>query len=415
LDDSNRLGDTYVRLSKLLWHSDQLEAWHVCQEGLKVLEGEPDSPGYARLLAEAGRVALFRKETDQIMPLCQRALEMAERLDEMEVYVDAKITIAIHVDDIRERISILEEVIELAEASGLLRSAARAHINLSNYLTYVDINSTLRHLLQAAEISRQISEIDMMMFALNMLAIYYPELGELDTLEEKLADFLRTSTMPESRENEFWLEVRRQLMIKRGEWEPAVEATRKRLEVFRERSDIQQISHTNSDLVEIILEMNRYGKQDDLSEAESALRENLELDFYHKSSLSKMVIIFARQGCNAEARDYLTKSLDNHSHDENDLDYNVLRLDAEFELAFAEEHWSGALAASESLIKIFENSGQRWNWARMLIDLGDALAARNEPGDLERAKETYQQSLDMFTEMGAPGYIKVLEERLENL
>ena len=48
-------------------------------------------------------------------------------------------------------------------------------------------------------------------------------------------------------------------------------------------------------------------------------------------------------------------------------------------------------------------------------DLGDALVARNEPGDLERAQEAYRQSLDMFTEMGAPGYIKVLEERLEDL
>ena len=41
--------------------------------------------------------------------------------------------------------------------------------------------------------------------------------------------------------------------------------------------------------------------------------------------------------------------------------------------------------------------------------------ARNEPGDLERARDIYKQSLDMFTEMGASGYIKVLEERLANL
>ncbi len=47
--------------------------------------------------------------------------------------------------------------------------------------------------------------------------------------------------------------------------------------------------------------------------------------------------------------------------------------------------------------------------------LGDAFVGRNEPGDLERARETYQQSLDMFTEMGAPGYIQVLEERLKDL
>ena len=87
----------------------------------------------------------------------------------------------------------------------------------------------------------------------------------------------------------------------------------------------------------------------------------------------------------------------------------------EFEIAVAEELWSEALSACYTTIEIFRKPGQYWNWARKLIDLGDVLARRNEPGDLEKARETYQQSLDMFTEMGAPGYIKVLEERLVNL
>jgi hypothetical protein len=69
----------------------------------------------------------------------------------------------------------------------------------------------------------------------------------------------------------------------------------------------------------------------------------------------------------------------------------------------------------EKSIEIYQIRGYRWRWARKLIDLGDALVGRNEPGDLEKARETYQQSLDMFTEMGAPGYIKVLEERLGEL
>jgi hypothetical protein len=34
---------------------------------------------------------------------------------------------------------------------------------------------------------------------------------------------------------------------------------------------------------------------------------------------------------------------------------------------------------------------------------------------VERNRETYQQSLEMFTEMGALEYIKVLEERLGDL
>ena len=50
------------------------------------------------------------------------------------------------------------------------------------------------------------------------------------------------------------------------------------------------------------------------------------------------------------------------------------------------------------------------------VVLGDAtveaaLVGRNEPGDLDRARETYQQSLEMFSEMGASGYIEVLEGR----
>ncbi|HSG26671.1 MAG TPA: hypothetical protein VLA32_11190, partial [Anaerolineales bacterium] len=69
----------------------------------------------------------------------------------------------------------------------------------------------------------------------------------------------------------------------------------------------------------------------------------------------------------------------------------------------------------EKSIEIMKSSKHHWGLARRLIDLGDSLVGRNEPGDLERAQGIYQQSLDMFTEMGAPGYIKVLEERLREL
>ena len=92
-----------------------------------------------------------------------------------------------------------------------------------------------------------------------------------------------------------------------------------------------------------------------------------------------------------------------------------IRSEIEFEIAFAEERWGEAILVCESLIESYRSGGYRWLLARRLIDLGDALVGRNEPSDLERARETYQQSLDMFTEMGAPGYIKVLEERLGDL
>ena len=63
----------------------------------------------------------------------------------------------------------------------------------------------------------------------------------------------------------------------------------------------------------------------------------------------------------------------------------------------------------------YQRGGYVYNSARWLINLGGVYLSRGKPGDRDRARQTYQLSLEMFTEMGAPGYIKVLEERLASI
>jgi hypothetical protein len=60
----------------------------------------------------------------------------------------------------------------------------------------------------------------------------------------------------------------------------------------------------------------------------------------------------------------------------------------------------------------YKTEGYYWRQARFLLELGDSYAQRNNPGDSGRACETYQQSLVIITEMGATGFMRVLEERL---
>ena len=167
----------------------------------------------------------------------------------------------------------------------------------------------------------------------------------------------------------------------------------------------------NEDLANLILELNRFDNMEDLKEAEIALKDNIELDWFSNYSHFLLVVVSARLKRFEKARDYYNQA-ENHISGFNDNLENETRFRAKFELAYAEKHWDEAITNSESSLKIFKNCNHRWKWARTLIDLGDALVGRNEPGDQERARETYQQSLDMFTEMGAPGYIQVLEERL---
>jgi hypothetical protein len=67
------------------------------------------------------------------------------------------------------------------------------------------------------------------------------------------------------------------------------------------------------------------------------------------------------------------------------------------------------------MLEKYQREVSRYLSARKLINLGEAFIGRNDSGDKERARETYQLSLDMFTEMGVPVYVRVIEERLMGL
>jgi hypothetical protein len=82
-------------------------------------------------------------------------------------------------------------------------------------------------------------------------------------------------------------------------------------------------------------------------------------------------------------------------------------------LAIAKQDWETAIDAMERFIKFAELISYRWGHARFLLEWGDVCQARNAAGDLEHARELYQQSLDMFSEMGADGYVRVVSERID--
>jgi hypothetical protein len=165
--------------------------------------------------------------------------------------------------------------------------------------------------------------------------------------------------------------------------------------------------YINRLLASIVL--NRFGLLEDLSESESKLMENLEIDHRTVQSHCLLSIVYSRQERLPEAQELLGQPMDDktfHGRENN-------RLVASH--AMAEQRWSDMVAACNAAIGVFKGCGHKLWWARQLIDLGDAYRYRNEPGDQDCARVTYQQTLDMYTEMGAPGYIRVLEERLAEI
>jgi tetratricopeptide (TPR) repeat protein len=166
------------------------------------------------------------------------------------------------------------------------------------------------------------------------------------------------------------------------------------------------------------LELNRFEGYGEWIETESALSETIEIsesrvwDGYESNC--KLAMVFARQGRLSEAKQQMEQAEQTRKRTEYAMD-KIHKLLVEIELAFTTGRWQEAVNACEKRRDICKSMNAQGIETRSLIDLADALRNRNDPGDRERARETYQQSLDMFTEMGAPGYIRVLEERLAGI
>ena len=168
-------------------------------------------------------------------------------------------------------------------------------------------------------------------------------------------------------------------------------------------------------LAEAILDLNRFGYLDDSAEAEQSLKENINIEWMVLGSQFLLSVVNSRLGLIPEVLRSGLPLQNSASAPRIRIFSWLIIIWLYLSLPESESHWDEAIEACRTSIEMYKNCHYRLGWAHKLIDLGDALSGRNEPGDLERARETYQQSLDMFTEMGAPGYIKVLEERLANL
>lgn len=421
LEASGNVANLYSRLANMLWFKNYQEAWDVCQEGLKRLEDAPESPGMARLLAEAGRTAHFlARPTDEVISLCQRAIDMAERLGEQVARADASITIALREPDFEKSTYLLQKAAEFSVTNRLWDQARRAHANLGHVYTINDENLEIgyQHVMQAVDISIQIGNIEMFFWDLSNLELNLIWQGDLHSVEDKLKDILHRSMAPQSRADEFLEGVYSELLYPRGEWTQALEYYQQYQEELRKTSRYQVIAGNNFVLADANLELNRFRGMVDLSVAEAAMRENIEIKWYVIVSRFTLVIILVRQLRFAEARVRLNeviKSLEQRKSVESTKSFESNILSAQAEFARAEGRWDEAMSKVKALIDIYRAGRFKWNWARQLIDLGDVLISRDLPGDREQAQQVYRQSLEMFTEMGATGYIEVLEERLRGL
>ena len=392
----------------------------ICLEGLKWIKDEPESHEVAMLLHETGNSYYVNGKPDEALEYCQKALQMAERLEDIEVQADTLVTLGILPNQSPESaLDALTLAVELAHKGNFPliesralnnRGAIRGEVTGDLLRAKEDIERALAIATQRGDIGSEYPYSSSKL----MLDFDYCELSEIERGLHSYGDFVAGYPDTEySKPGFLWFKA--SLLGLQGEFQYSLELLGECRIVWRKRGYFYGLSCVYNKIADINIEIYRSGGAANWQEVEEVLNESIDLgekgeDITLSLCLQSMANTF--QGNFQEARQYLEAAK------QVEFDYlpfrnkiNISRATAH--LAVAEGRWEKASDIFEDLIETFSQKGYRWEHAHTLCDWGDALVSRGEPPDLEAARELYNQALELYDDLEASWYKEQVEKRLD--
>jgi hypothetical protein len=181
---------------------------------------------------------------------------------------------------------------------------------------------------------------------------------------------------------------------------------------LRQHQAFDTLANINCTRADLLLELN------DLDGAAEVLQETLELvergfmDPVEPRAL--LVALYARQGRLTEAHQVLSETRERAGASPGTFNQLALTV-AGARLAVAERDWSTAFAAYESACAQAARQHIRWQHAQTLREWAEAHLARNEPGDLDRARALLQEAQSESETLNVPRYVALVSDRLATL
>jgi class 3 adenylate cyclase/tetratricopeptide (TPR) repeat protein len=410
------------------WSPNPEEKMQLCQECLPISEELQEGPVLARFLNQIANVYYSQGLEETASHYSQQALEMGKRLGDVEVQAATLVTIGGSSYLSHEgKLEILKQSVDLAEKHQLLDILETSLNNLGILygLIFGKIREAYRYVKRSLELARFRGDLESELFLLGQLASLPIYLGDLEAGKKMLEHIqARLEALPDiDQVLAPGMNWRRAVFHRqKGEWDLALQAIQHSLSAHRHQGNFFRWRFTIIDIyIPILLDINRFLHQPVWIEAEENMREVLDLSEEEKVSNrlwgsvhAIMSVLCSRQGKLEQAAGWLETGLQLSEDNPGYLERKDL-IKAEVELAIAHKEWDKAMEGYATYLALVEGAEQRWEVARTYLDWADIYVSRDELDDRDRAQELYRKSLDMFTEMGADGYVKVVKERLDDL
>jgi serine phosphatase RsbU (regulator of sigma subunit) len=429
LNHNDHLARAYARSARSAWWGyDPKHSLDICLEGLKTVEGASESPDIAYLYQETGRAYFFNNLPDDAKLYCEKALELARRLNAYDVQAEALATIGIlpttQPDD---AVSALEMAVQISEVNQLYAPAARAYINLAAVMdNFGKVSLAREYRLRAVDLSNKgggISDETIIHHEIIQDSLWLADFKDA----EKRIEILRQSSLGKSAYlNEKTLDL---LFLQgtylrfKGDFEKAIEVFSEIVERSRQIHDSERAIKANIALAEVILEPSLINEENETL-SNINLAHNIINDAINPvKNLSPGLQIFAHcllseiytiQGDFTKAEISL-KTSSTQASIKPTIQDQIRILFAQSRLEAARGDIDSALGHLSEGIQSLENNGGRWWRSRFWLEMGNHHLKRNEPEDVDQAQGYFRESLGEFKELDVAYYPEALIEKLRQV
>ncbi len=414
--EQDRMAELYARSIRATWDSGDTKAsLTLAREGLSNIAGAGDGAGHARLLAEYARACYFNGLLDEGQQVGQRSLEMAEKLNLVDIQVETLTTLGtIALNHPEESVQLLEKAASLADATNLPRQANRAHNNLSVlYIQkYADYDQALQHVQKAADIAHQIGDREGELFYRSNIGMQMLLKGQITEVGDLLSELkvLRDSLPDEGSGSLGFDQLYNIWLVGKGDFDQALEFSESSMERVRKLGDLQRLETILITIQMIAL------LTGNLEQARTAADETIELaemgitpwvQTYGRSS-----IFFSRQGEIMQAREHYQLGVDEIE----DSSFNIFDRMwiewAEAELMLAENDPEAAWSTFEKLHTYLSDKGYTWHANFLLTQWGLIFLCRDDAVEKSKAVELLITASEEFQSMAAQGFVDLIEQRI---
>jgi len=423
LKEKEKTATLHRKMANILWEDvgDVEKGKQHFDKALKILEAEPENVELARLYEDIAHMHYRVGETPQAQSWAEKGLELAKKLNALEVIASSFISLGAALTWARgnwkKAVECHERALKIALDNGYMETASRAYNALAVALPYEQWERSIECYEKGLELARRVGAVQLVCMIAGNLSAVYLNMGNMDkavSLQKELAALSRrTGNMPEFANSLLGLG---DANIVWGEWDKGEQYIKEALSLSQKLNQHFGISFCYNDLGFLCMAKEDYAKAREFFEKACEDSEKAGAKTRQMYSATWLVWSHIEIG-EIEKANKLLNNVRVFAYEVKDKMLIAFAEALEGSMLRSQRKWESSIEHFEKSLQEFESINARqmwihtfakallWEWARVYME-------RNQEGDREKARDLLNQALELFQKMGAKKDIEKVEAKL---